>query len=179
MPLTKMTPLTETLLHAWRAFVIAALLALTGCGPGTGGTGTGPSHGTYSFAGMVSNSMGSGPSTGLPCSDDCGVASLRLQPDLVELLAPCRRFVHQGAWALDAQGVASLDGRLETTSFANGQPSVMVVPAVLRLQFGEGLLEGRDVALSVRDAAGQLLMTPLTLLRGESAQGAGSCSAAH
>lgn len=172
-----MTNLPEFWGRCARLFVLVALCALAGCGPGTGGTGTGPQDGLFSFGGRVGNSFGAGISAGVPCTDDCPAVSLVLEREKIELLAPCRRFVHNGVWVVDAEGTVEAQGRFETTTIANGQSTVQSRDAVIRLRFSEGTPDSREVAIVLRDPAGASLLSPLTLQRGESAPGAGSCAA--
>lgn len=172
-----MTNLPEFWGRFSRMLVIAALCALAGCGPGTGGTGTGPQDGLYSFGGRVGNSFGAGLSAGVACTDDCPAVSLVLEREKIELLAPCRRFVHNGAWSMDANGNVEAQGRYETTTVANGQSTVQSRDAVIRLRFSESGPDSREVAIMLRDPNGVSLLSPLTLQRGESAPGAGACGA--
>jgi hypothetical protein len=172
-----MTNLPEIVTRMARLLVLAALCALAGCGPGTGGTGTGPQDGLYSFGGRVGNSFGACVSVGVPCTDDCPAVSLVLEREKIELLAPCRRFVHNGTWSIDGNGAVVVQGRYELTSVAGGQTTVQTRDAVLRLRFSEGGPDSREVALTLADQAGDALLNPLTLQRGENVQGAGACSA--
>jgi hypothetical protein len=173
-----MTILPDLFKRAQQLLCVVVLLVLSACGPGTGGTGTGPNTSVMSYNGMVSTSFGAGLSAGVPCSDDCPVVNLLLESAKVELIAPCHRFVHEGAWAADATGLAVLEGQLETTAIANGQTSTAKVPAVMRLQFSDAQVDSRQVMLTVRDASGRNLLSPLTLQRGEGRQAASACAPA-
>jgi len=146
------------------AIVLLAALAVA-CGPGTGGTGTGPVNGIASFGGTVGTTFGTGLSVGLPCTDDCPAVSLRLENERVEFSAPCRRFVHEGAWSIDASGLATVDGTLETETVTNGQHAKSSAAAVLRLQFSEALAESKQVMVNVRDAQGRNVLPALNLQR--------------
>ena len=87
----------------------------------------------------------------------------RLEPQRVELLAGCKRFVYNGAWEVGANGDAVLEGTLETTTVA-GTGSV---PAVLRLQFSEKEAASARVTAVVTGAGGAVLIGPLQLDRAE------------
>jgi len=146
------------------AIVLLATLAVA-CGPGTGGTGTGPVNGIASFGGTVGTTFGTGLSVGLPCTDDCPAVSLRLENERAEFSAPCRRFVHEGAWSVDASGLATLDGTLETETVTNGQHTKSNTAAVLRLQFSEAVVDSKQVMVNVRDAQGRNVLPALNLQR--------------
>lgn len=111
------------------ALLIALLAMLAACGPGTGGTGTGP-QGVFNFSG------GSGAGIAPPaasCQAGCSQVALQLQEQRVELIAACRRFIAIGPWTVNADGVLVLAGTVKTASSAG----TSTVPAVLRLQFSE------------------------------------------
>lgn len=146
------------------------LLVLAACGPGTGGTGTGPILGAVNFS-------GSGFAIGAPCAQHCGNTELRLENERVELTVVCRRFVFIGPWEIDAQGLAVLNGTMETTELADGQVQTRTVAAVMRLQFSDTRADSsREVAVSVRDAQGNHLITPLTLEQRPAATAPEACT---
>ena len=141
--------------HLWcRAALLALVAALAACGPGTGGTGTGPIQGALGFSGSAGATIAPTPGDAV---------SLRLESPRVELLAGCKRFVYTGAWDVGANGEAVLEGTLETTT-ASGSGSV---PATLRLQFSEKEPASARVTAVVTGAGGAVLLGPLTLERGE------------
>ena len=164
-----MTTLPDLVRRALGACALSvSLLVLAACGPGTGGTGTGPVTGVFGYGGP-------GFSVGAPCVDDCQGVSLVLEDDHVEFIAPCQRFVYLGAWELDEQGVVVLDGTLETTDVVNGQPQTTRSPAVMRLQFSDAAAAPREVALTIRDATGANLVSPVTLQQGARAHAPATC----
>ncbi len=175
MPQTKMNVLPE--LWARAAWLMAKLLAtaatvlmLAACGPGTGGTGTGPINGVLGFS-------GTGFAVGAPCAQHCGSTELRLENERVELTVTCRRFVFNGPWEIDATGLAVLSGSLETTEFADGQVQTSTVAAEMRLQFSDTRAESsHEVAVTVRDAQGNHLIAPLTLQQRPTATAPEACA---
>ncbi|MDP3230646.1 MAG: hypothetical protein Q8N13_22095 [Acidovorax sp.] len=176
--MTTLPDLARRALGAY-ALSILLLLALAACGPGTGGTGTGPvtgGTGTGPVTGVFGYG-GPGFSAGAPCVDDCQSASLVLENDRVEFTAPCQRFIYIGPWELDEQGVVVLEGTLETTDVVNGQSQTTRSHAVMRLQFNDAAANSREVALTVRDATGTNLVAPVTLQQGARAHTPATCSA--
>lgn len=161
MPLTKMTNLFERPAR-WLAGLAAALL-LAACGPGTGGTGTGPITGN--IGAILGFSGGAGASTAAPgtgCTTDCAQTRLRLDSERVELAAPCLRFVYTGPWGLDTAGLAILTGTAETGGASTPN-------ATLRLQFSDATAASAQVTLTLTDSAGRTLAGPATLLRNDAA----------
>jgi hypothetical protein len=184
MPQTRMTKpfdlragLYRALTHLTLAFTLVASLAA--CGPGTGGTGTGPITPTVGFSGGVSGTTTGGTTSGTaaggaiatppaaPCTADCPQAHLRLDTERVELAAPCLRFVFTGSWAVDAGGVAVLAGTLET---ARGTATA-TSKAALRLQFSSAGIDSAQVNITLSNDAGNALLGPATLVRNDAAPG--------
>ncbi|MFN4121506.1 hypothetical protein [Acidovorax sp.] len=164
------TLLPELALRAVRTCTLLWALALAACGPGTGGTGTGPITGIYNYAGP-------GFSTGAPCADDCPQVTLQLEAERIVFTALCLRFVYDGPWQPDDAGAVLLEGTLETTEWLNGQPQTTRSPAVLRLQFSDGSTDSQQVALTLRDATGANLVMPITLAQGTRTAAPSGCSA--
>ena len=157
MPQTKMTTLFERL----RRLALLALLAcLAACGPGTGGTGTGPVQGVLNFSG--SNAQGALPS-GLQCQGGCDEVRLKLEAQRVELAAGCRRFVHTGDWLVAVDGKATIDGQVETTTSAG----TTAAPATLQLQFSGRDADSPQVTALLVGEGGGVLAGPAVLQRGE------------
>lgn len=181
MPQTKMNVLPElwarvgrmALLTARRLVAVTTLLVLAACGPGTGGTGTGPINGAVYFS-------GAGFTVGAPCALHCGGTDLLLENERVELNITCQRFVFNGPWEIDAQGLALLKGTLETTEFSNGgEAQTRTVAAEMQLQFSDTRADSsREVVVTVRDAQGKLLVAPRTLEQrpASAAAAPGSCT---
>lgn len=170
-----MNVLPELWAHAARLMArllatAATLLVLAACGPGTGGTGTGPILGAVNFS-------GSGFASGAPCAQHCGSTYLRLENERVELSITCQHFVFTGPWEIDAEGLAVLNGTMETTDFAEGQTQTRTAPAVMRLQFSSARADSsREVVITVRDLQGNHLIAPLTLEQQPTAAAPESCT---
>jgi hypothetical protein len=157
MPPTKMTSLSDRL----RRLALLSLLAcLAACGPGTGGTGTGPVQGVLNFSGT--SVPGVLPS-GLQCQGGCDEVRLTLEPQRVELTAACRRFVHTGDWLLGADGKAAVEGQVETTTSAG----TAVATATLQLQFSGPGADSPQVTVLLAGEGGAVLAGPALLQRGE------------
>ena len=58
----------------------------------------------------------------------------------------------------------------------NGQPQATRRSAVMRLQFSEAATNSREVALTVRDATGANLLTPITLQQGSRTTAPPACA---
>ena len=158
-------PLPDRLSFLARAGLAAVLaLLLVSCGPGTGGTGTGPDI-SFSSVGPV---LGIGPSApgGTTCAA-CTRADLRLQEGRIELLVPCGRFVFLGQWDPESAQLA-LPGSFEPRGGT-------AVPAVLHLEFNVAAGRSEQVSLRVAGAAGTLLVDPQVLLRRQEAAAADVC----
>lgn len=158
----KMTSLLNTLRYMLLA--TAATLALAACGPGTGGTGTGPIGVTLGFVGGSSNGNTTGP--GASCVGSCSDVALRLDTERVELTTPCLQFVADGAWFADSAGLALIVGQIRPlagTSTAATSGNL----ATLRLQFSAAPVGSDSVVVSLTDDTGRVLLAPLTLRRND------------
>lgn len=154
----------EPLRRAWRLAWIALLLGVTGCGPGTGGTGTGPGHWLLLFTAVATPGTPTTPEPpGATCLAPCDAAQLRLEPLRVEFASPCHRFVRDGDWALDAAGAATWVGSLQELA----APGRGVTIGSLTLQFAGPDPAAGPVTVTLRDAAGRVLFGPLVLGPGE------------
>lgn len=174
MPQTTMNALPELLTRLARLLALTTALLLAACGPGTGGTGTGPVGGVLNFAGV-------GFSTGVPCPQCGGSSSLRLEDERVVLYIHCRRFVHTGPWEIDAQGLAVLTGTLEgpDAGSSGATPETPAAPtgAVVRLQFSDGRADSRQVVAVLLDLSGNSLAPPMTLTQHTGPSAPGTCPA--
>jgi hypothetical protein len=176
-----------------------AVLLLTACGPGTGGTGTGPnaagspttltsSYFTSGGAGTVTAAPLPNPSTvptvsptsttGLPtptCTSSCAsnldgqAISLHLQADRITLSTPCATFTYAGVWSVSAAGETTVQGVWESSAVVNGQTSRSSQNASLTLGFPNSLDGSSTVTVSIKDSAGRLLLGPATLQRAAAA----------
>ncbi len=148
--------MTNPLDLLWRRLRLSALLACTalasfllaGCGPGTGGTGTGPIGMTLAYSGSAVNGSVAAPGAG--CAD-CADTTLRLDTERVQLVTACLRFTFTGAWSVDATGLAVVDGAVEYNG-TTGPPR-----ATLRLQFSEPTTASARVTLTLADDTGRSL----------------------
>jgi hypothetical protein len=146
---------------ALRGLLLAALVALGACGPGGGGTGTGP----LSFSGLGRSVTTAQPGTSPPTGGtaggctDCVRVDVQLQEAQIELTTPCSRFVFEGPWAQDVNGVVTVTGRYETPALGR------TVVATLRLQFSGGADSSQQVTATLLDEAGALQVGPVTLAR--------------
>lgn len=169
MPSTILLKTREWWRRALAALAGSLLLGLAACGPGTGGTGTGPVQGVQFFGGGAQPSF-SPP--GAACVGDCVGAQLRVEPDAVELASGCLRFTHAGSWAVDASGVAVIEGSVETQG-RDGRPKQ---PATLRLQFSGAVEAASSVTATLTDARGVVLLGPVPLGRQPAESAAGACT---
>jgi hypothetical protein len=153
----------------WVLAVLGACCVLAACGPGGGGTGTGP----VTFSGLSIQGALSSAAPG-NCAPQCGAVDLVVQEERVDLATDCRVFSHEGVWDLDANGSVSLRGALTTTIGA----ASTVEQATLQLQFSEQQVDSARVTALVLDEGGRPLLGPFNLQRGASIGAAfGSCPA--
>lgn len=182
-----MTTTPRLLERALRRLLWSILaLSLAACGPGTGGTGTGPEQvleftsvpaGTASSPGVATPAAApsSAPSRGSDssCESACPGVRLRLEPTRVELTAPCLRFVSSGDSQPDRSGLVLLDGSVERGADGSARTSA----ARLRLQFPDRPERSQEVIATLLDERSQSLLGPLVVRRftGEQVPGSGAC----
>lgn len=173
--------------------VFSVLPGLTGCGPGTGGTGTGPinsSVGTPQFGSMAATSIGySGvlsatqstitgspvvAAPALPAASSVqtppvatnGVTvTLALNVDRVVLSSGCLVFTSQSPLSVVGASETALPGTVETLSTKGDQRAFTSAPATLLLLFDKGQADINSVRLTLKDSAGNALLGPVTLTR--------------
>jgi hypothetical protein len=167
LPMKTTTRLPEPLAHLRRLVLMACLAALVGCGPGTGGTGTGPGGsfivgpaggGTTVVAGSP---LVIGPRSA--CIRDCGTTRLKLETASVTLSSSCLRFTRADTWSMDDQRVAVVGGTLEITS----STGTRTVHGTLRLAFGPESEAVTTVTVTLLDDAGGAVLGPLSMVRSE------------
>jgi len=165
MPPMKTTKLPEGAEWILRLVLAAWLLALAGCGPGTGGTGTGPGGTFIVGPDALSPNGGVVVAARSQCVRNCAEPALQLEADTVTLAATCLRFSHAGPWTVGDDGLALVAGTLEATSGSQ----VRTAPATLRLQFA-GSPDDPHAAVTVTlfDEAGAAVLGPQAMSRGES-----------
>lgn len=171
------------------SWLLAALLIA--CGPGTGGTGTGPEPTSQSpvLAGSTISYTGIAPLplSGLPtpaatpvpggtCTALCGTIttslSLQLQSQSIALHAGCANFSYSGPWSISAQGEVNVEGSYETVITVNGQPSTSSQAARLSLLFDTPSADSSAVTITLRNLQGIVLLGPVRLGRNAAATNA-------
>lgn len=123
--------------------------ALAACGPGGGGTGTGPIGSLFFATGSVSVPSG--------VAGASSAVQLKLQDTSVEFATECGRFVFTGDWAANAGATVVLPGRWDTASRSSA--------ATLRLQFSASPADSRQVTATLLDAGGNAIAGPVLLER--------------
>ncbi len=186
----KPPPLRHILEIAVSWLCLAAVLAVAACGPGTGGTGTGPISGlamqpsaTY-YAGTLggTSTIGLGPgnpATGSAngsntavvtpgCSANCAAVAvnLQLEPQRIQLGSGCFSFVFTGSWSFAASGETTVLGSFQSLSTVNGHTVAGdKLPSTLVISFPNDETLGNLLTLSIKDNTGRLLLGPTTLQR--------------
>ena len=141
------------------------VLVLTACGPGSGGTGTGPT--SFTSASPVSAPDGGGDAVGIPSPAQgplgpCGRVDLQIQEGRVEVITACGSFTFVGAWGVGPDAQVLLPGTLENAAAG------VSIRAVLRLKFSGTPESSSWVIVTVTDEAGQTLVGPQVLGQVES-----------
>jgi hypothetical protein len=164
-------PLLHKLAMKLALYCLAWLtLLLVACGPGTGGTGTGPMDGTPTsttapgvYSGVFTVTPSANPATPTGCTSCTATqaVSLQVQTDSIKVSSPCFTFTYAGLWSAAADGSVMVQGSYTQLS-ATAPSGTLSQPATLTLRFGVG---NNSVQLSIQDAAGQTLLLPTTLQR--------------
>lgn len=176
---------------SYRKLGLAGLLALTawlgGCGPGVGGTGTGETNGVNHFGATAVSVCSADVGAVLGCVTAPGAASptpatratpvfladtttsprvqAQVQDSTIDLNVACTGLRFRGQWGeLAGQG-----GRF----YGFTGPDGAQLPATLQVQPGAVGLAG--VVVTLRDAAGTVLLGPTLLLVVPTALAAGTC----
>lgn len=163
-----MKPIRSSLLFS------ALLAALGGCGPGTGGTGVGPSAAWLEYFGATTASVCTAPFSGsLSCAPSSvtsigtatvhyadvasgGNVSVVIEANTITLQALCQRLTFTGDW-----GVApGSDTRFFGSYLV--EPQTQRIPSTLTLQT---VTHNGASAISIvlREASGLVVLGPLTL----------------
>ncbi|MBI5277251.1 MAG: hypothetical protein HY854_12380 [Burkholderiales bacterium] len=155
---------TKTLSERLCGWFLAASVLLGGCAPGSGGTGTGPTHSYSGFGATVvfAQTTGNSTSSGGPVVDvgatGCVAASarvdLKLYDNRIEVVTPCSTFSFDGEWPQGTSGSLLVGGIHQTPAL--GQ----VEMATLQLVFSDTT---SAVTVTVVDTQGRVLVGPVTL----------------
>ncbi len=145
-------PVTQRLLAC---LSIALAMAITACGPGTGGTGVGPVTGAYISAGTTNTATstvpGSAPSTIASAS-----YVLVLEPLAIRLTGDCLAFQFDGAW-VEANGEIRVTGSYRQAAPANDLALAPALPGTLLAR-----VEGTGFTVTLLDARGTAVVSFIT-----------------
>jgi hypothetical protein len=172
MPLKTMKRVAELLA------CLALCSLLVACGPGTGGTGTGPNVGAALAEGTYTATLDAAihPQQPLPCGSRCaGPLVLSVSDARVELNLPCQRFVHEGSWNFDAEGRAELTGRWSARVLSGDTTAVQEQSGQLTLVASLPDGQGIRLELTLRGADGTTLLGPVLLAQQPQAAAPISC----
>ncbi|XVJ68932.1 MAG: hypothetical protein HEQ39_04195 [Rhizobacter sp.] len=168
----------------WCAFV-CGLAVIAGCGPGTGGTGTGQSSSALDYFGATpANVCTSGPTSALACTEPSnpgavgaviqpspgnaserplifangsGNINLFLEDNRATLIERCSNLKFDGNWGVTGNKDARFFGEYTT---ANDGTSVLAT--VTALATGA---DGKSLEVTLRDASGKATIGPVKLDR--------------
>ncbi len=170
---------------AWKCALLVGLVSMVGCGPGTGGTGSGSTSSPLDLFGAVpANICASGPSSALACPTPINPGTVDMetpQPAVngtdgvlfsttegadIELVLTqnratlndrCLNLVFEGDWGTLAGANARFFGQHTIGS------SAVPILSSLTVQEVDAEIKGLDVTL--RDADGRVVIGPVTLRR--------------
>lgn len=156
-----------------RVLCIAGLLVLAllnACGPGTGGTGVGPppiasttiANGSIVYSNPSTTAVNPPPTPG-PDLATCNtnVISLQLQAMRIAAATNCLSFNFTGAWQINADGIATVQGNLQTSASPTGAASSQA--AFLELRYPIADINSTSLILTIRDTSGAIVLGPVTL----------------
>lgn len=160
------------------ASALGLAMGLVACGPGTGGTGTGPSIGSHLAQGSYGAALDPSllPAQPLPCGSQCGgQLTLAISDTRVELNLPCQRFVYEGGWSFDEQGQVELSGRWQRLAVVGATTVLQEQSARLTLVSTLPDAQGLRLVLTLTDQNGASLLGPVTLAQQPQGSAAISC----
>ena len=169
------------------AWMLAMAACLSACGPGVGGTGTGETHGLAYFGANAASvcttdvgsvlgcvaGAGAAPATPGPSAAPVFLADAlanphvqaRAQDNTIDLSMACTGLRFRGQWG-ELAGFAP-------RFFGSVGPDGAQVPATLQLQAAGAVTAG--VVVTLRDAAGTVLLGPTLLVVVPAPVAAGAC----
>lgn len=168
--------------HLKRAVMLLAVISLSACGPGTGGTGMSATaiSGTYvsAITGLISGSPTAPASTVVPgitlsASPDANFVVV-FEPERVTLNNACLVFTSQGA-RLESDGKLQIDGLFRINAPGIDAANAVALPATLVAQ-----VNGTGLQVTLRTPTGAVLAsfgTSAQLPAGSNPAPAGACVA--
>ena len=169
------------------AWALAMAAWLSACGPGVGGTGTGETNGLAHFGATAASVCTAGVGAALGCVAGAGAAptnpvpsaapvfladasanprmQARVQDSAIDLTVACSGLRFRGQWG-------ELEG-LAPRFFGSVEPDSAQVPATLQVQAAGAGTAG--VVVTLRDAAGTVLLGPTLMLVVPAPVSAGAC----
>jgi hypothetical protein len=163
-----MCMLTHLIHRSALSLCLFAALMLGACGPGTGGTGTGPPIANSSFfASTTTGAAPTAPACGASCTSNLNgqPLALNLLADSITLSSPCATFTYSGAWSGFEAEEVTVEGVLESTAIVNGQPTRSRKTASMKLQFTGSPNISATVTIDINDSTGISILRPVTLSR--------------
>ena len=175
-------------LKTYLLIALAILATLTGCGPGTGGTGTGPSIGSIAPSAPISGPVTYSGTQNAPAAVFGGTSAervasvfgpsvsalknavLSLDTQRIDLRKACQAFTYAGDWSIAQDGsVRALGTYSLTRILPDGQAEVTTLVAHLALTFTSGNISSPSVTAIVKDSGESVLMGPFELQLANSA----------
>ncbi len=159
--------------RSWALGIAGLLLAalLNACGPGTGGTGVGPPPVTSStitngtsivYSSTISDlNPPAPPVTAAPSACSNSSIALNLQALRVSASTNCLRFSFTGAWQINADGTATIQGELQISTSPGGVLSSQL--GTLELRYPSVDINSPSLTLTIRDSGGVTVIGPITM----------------